>query len=286
MLVFDLPLFSTLSLTITAKIKHFGKQNHQKTLTKNGQKTCAKDLFLHILKKLAFSVLGHLSFCIYHHLEPAGDGVAQVLQHGLIKGDPQLLELGPQLGGGAHVLALQAILHNVPQVLDRVEIRAVARPVHHTERLLHQKRLGFLGGVAGRSVLKEICALVDLHEGKQVVLQGLLVPPTVHCGVFRQEEEASTSNSPRKTGPNHQALRMFHCFHSVAAVIAIGAHRPAHLRLPDAPERALIREHDAGPLLSGPVLVILGKSKPLLLHPCCGERLLSRAFLNLSIWPS
>ncbi len=167
---------------------------------------------------------------------------------------------------------------NVPLVLNRVEIRAVARPVHHIKRLLHQKRPGFLGGMAGYSVLKEMFTL-DLHDGKQVALQGLLVPLTVHSGVFRQEEKASTSNSPRKTASDHQALRMFHCFHSVAAVIVIRAHRPARLRLcrPDTPERALIREHDAGPLLSSPVLVFLGKSKKLLLHPCCEERLLSRA---------
>jgi hypothetical protein len=93
--LFDLPPFSTLSLTITTKIRHFCKQNHPKTHPKNGQKTCGKGLFLHIfLKKTAFSVLGHLSFSIEHHLEPVRHGVAQVAQHGLIQGDPQLLELG------------------------------------------------------------------------------------------------------------------------------------------------------------------------------------------------
>jgi hypothetical protein len=75
MLFFDLPLFSTLSLTITTKIKHFCKQNHKKTLPKNGQKTCEKGLFLHIFKDLL-------------HLSPSGacgHGVTQVAQHGLIQ---------------------------------------------------------------------------------------------------------------------------------------------------------------------------------------------------------
>jgi hypothetical protein len=44
------------------------------------------------------------------------------LKHGLIQGDPQLLEVVLQLGGGADVLGLEALLHDVSKVLNWVEI--------------------------------------------------------------------------------------------------------------------------------------------------------------------
>jgi hypothetical protein len=56
-------------------------------------------------KKLARKVYFYIylkTFCIYHHLEPVGHGVTQVAQHGLIQGDPQLLELGLQPCSSRH----------------------------------------------------------------------------------------------------------------------------------------------------------------------------------------
>ncbi len=105
-----------------------------------------------------------------------------------------------------------------------------------------------------------------------MILQGLLVPLAAHCGFLGQKEHAAMDNSTRKTTPDHQALRGFDSFHHVSAVIPVEAQQLGHLCLVsfDAPERALVREHHGGPLLSNPLF--LGKSKPLLLH-CHGEEM-------------
>jgi hypothetical protein len=47
------------------------------------------------------------------------------------------------------VVLLQHGLHVIPAVLDRVQVRAITRPVDHFEGLLGQERFYTLGGMAG-----------------------------------------------------------------------------------------------------------------------------------------
>ncbi len=62
---------------------------------------------------------------------------------------------------------------------------------------------------------------MDPHEHQQVVFQDLLVTSTIHCRILWQEVEASMSQGPREAPPDHYAVRMFHSFDCVAAVVSV-----------------------------------------------------------------
>jgi hypothetical protein len=86
----------------------------------------------------------------------------------------------------------------VPTIFNWIQVRAVSRPIYDLERLLSQESLDPLGSVARGTVLKKVCAAVQLHEPEQVVLQHSLVAFTIHCDVFRKKVEATRPRAPEK----------------------------------------------------------------------------------------
>jgi hypothetical protein len=141
----------------------------------------------------AFSVLCHIPIGINDHLELARHAVAQLFPvisaelHG-----PQFLDGGDELGHRRDILFFQQVLHVVPTIFKWIQVRAVPRPIYDLERLLSQESLDPLGGMVRGTVLKKVCAAVQLHEPEQVVLQHSLVAFAIHCDVFRKKVEATT----------------------------------------------------------------------------------------------
>ena len=70
---------------------------------------------------------------------------------------PHLLDGVVEEGhGGDGLVVLQLPLHDGPEVLDGVEIRRIAGPVHDGEVLRGQEGHHPLGLVAGRPILQEL----------------------------------------------------------------------------------------------------------------------------------
>jgi hypothetical protein len=95
------------------------------------------------------------------------------------------------------------------------------------------------------TVLKKVCAAVQLHEPEQVVLQHSLVAFTVYCDVYWKKVEATMPQSARKTPPNHNTVRVFHSFDGVVAVKPDAVLWPPHFDpgRPRALKRGLIGVH-------------------------------------------
>jgi hypothetical protein len=87
--------------------------------------------------------------------------------------------------------------------------------------------LDSLACMARRPILEGMGSVVELHEGDEVVLQHLLVPLRVHCGVLGQEIEATTTSS-RERPPNNQGIRMFHGLHRKLAAVPFRTDWPLH----------------------------------------------------------
>ena len=105
---------------------------------------------------------------------PLGHGLAELLEVVLLHGgDPQLLDLLRQLRHRGDVFLLQLVLHVVPGIFNRVQVRTIAWPVHDLKRLVLQEVHDLLRLMAGGPILKEVGAAVNLHEGDEVVLQHL-----------------------------------------------------------------------------------------------------------------
>ncbi len=111
----------------------------------------------------AISVLCHVTTGSNDHLKPARDAVTQLFQaisaelHG-----PQLLDGGDELGHRGDILLFQEFLHMVPAIFYWFEVRAVAGPIYHLERLLSQESLDPLRDVARCTVLQKVCAAMEL----------------------------------------------------------------------------------------------------------------------------
>jgi hypothetical protein len=52
--------------------------------------------------------------------------------------------------------------------------------------------------MARGTILKKVCAPVDGHEGKEMVLEHFLVMFSIHCHVRWKEEDASMSTGTSK----------------------------------------------------------------------------------------
>ncbi len=90
--------------------------------------------------------------------------------------------------------------------------------VNDLEALLFQECLDALWGVAGLAILQEVCAPMDLHELKEVILQNCLVTLSVHGSIFWQKIKSTTAYTAGKTSPDHHNVGTFHSFYSVLAV--------------------------------------------------------------------
>ncbi len=127
-------------------------------------------------------------------------------QQGPRQGDPQLLDRSDQQGKRSDVLVLlQLSLHDRPEILNWVKIRAVARPVHHGDLCLLEESHNFFASMARRSVLEKVCHSVVAHPEHQLLLQHVHVALAVHRGLGWKKIQGAMPPCPGETPPHHDA---------------------------------------------------------------------------------
>lgn len=134
--------------------------------------------------QIILSVAGSVPLHSQHLLDPPGHRIAQLLE--VVPGQalhPEHLDGGDELVHGAGVLVLQVLLQIIPAIFNRIQVGAVARPINNLKGFVLQEALDSLTRMARCAVLEEVRCPVDLHEGKEVILQHFLVSFRVHRGV-------------------------------------------------------------------------------------------------------
>ena len=204
----------------------------------------------------------------HHFCQPARHGAGELLAV-LVANlcDPDVDNFLLQHLHRGHLLVLQPPLHQVPHVLDRIEVWRVAWPIHNRHPILSQPCHGLLALMAWRPILQELGVGPALVPRQHVGLQGVQVLLGVHGHILWQEPHASPSMPPIKSCPDHHRPRMLHGLYRESLVKPVTLPPPHSLGSPpDKLEAGLVREHDVQPVLLRPVQVILSKLQPLLFH--------------------
>ncbi len=199
------------------------------------------------------------------HLDPLWHGVGQLLHEGdgeIL--DPHHLNCPLQQRQCRDVgNSLEPRLDDCPQVLNRIEIRRVARPIHDADLLLLQQVHDLPAGVTGGAILEELCCLQPLHPGEQLLLQHLYVAVPIHCYLWWEKVEGAPSPLAAEASPDHTAGGMLNVNNDIALFVMIhGARPPGFLRTRiDEPEGGFVREHNALPVFfsPGPVVFFIQK---------------------------
>ena len=117
------------------------------------------------------------------------------------------LHLEPVQVGGVDVLEL--LLDAVPEVLDRVEVRRIPRPVDQVPSLLLEPRFHSLGLVTRCSILQKLRGPGLLHGRCSLGLEHLQILLSIHGLPLGKKKDLATPLPGERT-PNHDMATVLH----------------------------------------------------------------------------
>ena len=221
---------------------------------------------------LRYSVLRHEAVVVEDSLDPprhGGGERAKILGRHL--SNPDRFDLVDHVGHAGGELVAQLVLHDVPGIVDGVQVRGVARPDDCLDGVVPEPVPDQVSSVA----VEEPLTAVAPHEPQQVLVQHIPVPHHVHGDPSGQEEEASLAPGPRERSPDHDAGRVLDGGRAELGIEPLTDWSPDQLDpVPDQLEGGLVREHHLAPVLLGPVAIPSTEVEPGLHHPLGQQRLL------------